>query len=540
MHWKRLRFDLVVVGAFYWLAAVPVDAQAPVFEALYAVENGDINGDGSRDMSDGVGVLQYLYLSGAAPVSATCEFEAPAVDNGDTNGDGDIDMSDGVALLSWLFTGGRDPEPFCPEAESLNLPEAGHGGPPSLRIISPRARFEGRTYGEWSQFWWRWFMKLPVTGHPVLDPAACDKGQGGPVWFIAGPFGDPSTRECTVPQGKAILLPVLNVECSNVEPPPFFGGNEAELRACAKAFMDTGTGLRAVVNGRDVRHLDRFRLQSSVFGLNYPAENFLGVPGPGSTLSVSDGVWLLIAPPEVGEYEIHFEGSFPGAPVNLTLRLNVVPPDIDPRVVSVDRRVGGKTYGDWGAEWWKFVYAQPFSQSPPSVTGPECFPDQTGPVHFLFGTYGGAVTRSCTIRADKHLFFPLLNSFNDHPCPDPAFNPAAGQSLEDFLGAFLDPIFSNPLITLEATLDGDPLENLQSFRAFSHLETFTADISNLALDTCVTGEPQVGVADGYWVMLKPLSVGDHLLHFRGTMNFFGFPFETDVTYNLNIVRGHHH
>jgi hypothetical protein len=320
-----------------------------------------------------------------------------------------------------------------------------------------------------------------------------------------------------------------------VEPPPFFGGNEAELRACAKDFMDTGSGFKASVDGRQVERLDRFRLQSPLYGVNYPADNILGVPGPGATLSVSDGVWILLAPSEPGEHTIHFEGTFPGAPLNMTFRLHVEPPDIDPRVYSVDRRVAGKTYGDWGAEWWKFVLAIPYDRSPINLAGVECVNDQRGPVHFLFGTSGGSATRSCTVPARKPIFFPLLNSFNDFPCPDPAFAPAAGQSMEDFLTAGIDPIFSNLVVALEATLDGDPLESLFSFRATSRLATFTGDLSQQAIDPCITGAPQVGVADGYWLMLRPLKRGRHDLHFRGAMDFFGTPFETEVTYSLTVT-----
>jgi hypothetical protein len=498
----------------------------------YASLGGDINADEDRDLSDAIALLGWLYSGGPAPAAQACELQAPEFDSGDVNADGIADVSDVIHLLGWLFSGG--PEPASPCGEGA-LGEGGHFGP-RLRIISPRAKYQGRSYGEWTALWWRWAINLPVEGHPFFDPAACDEGQHGPVWFLTGTFGEPAHRECTVPAGKAILFPILNAECSTVEPPPFFGSNEAELRQCADDFMDPATGLSASLDGREVRHLRSFRMQSPLFQVNYPESNILGVPGPGSALSVSDGYWILLEPPGEGDYTIHFAGMFPGLPLDMTYTIHVTDQS-DPRVVPIDSKVGGKTYGDWGAEWWKLVVGLPFDESPVPADSSGCYPDQHGPVHFLFGNFGGTSERTCTVPAGKRIFFPFLNAFNDFPCPDPAFAPAEGQSLEDFLTAGIDPIFSNLVTSLVADLDGVPISNLRSYRATSRIEEFEADISNQVIDPCVTGDIQHGVADGYWLMLKPLSPGEHTLHFGGAMDFFGTPFSLDVTYHLTVRRG---
>ncbi len=76
-----------------------------------AIENGDINGDWSLDMSDAIGLLLYLYVGGPAPVPMACGDEAPSIKNGDANGDGELDVSDGIYFMRWLFLGGLDPAP---------------------------------------------------------------------------------------------------------------------------------------------------------------------------------------------------------------------------------------------------------------------------------------------------------------------------------------------------------------------------------------------------------------------------------------------
>ncbi|MAJ29601.1 hypothetical protein CBD41_10095, partial [bacterium TMED181] len=64
-------------------------------------QRGDVNLDGSRDISDPVNVLQLLFNS--SPVN--CQ------DAADTNDDGSLDIADAVAALSFLFGGAVMPEP---------------------------------------------------------------------------------------------------------------------------------------------------------------------------------------------------------------------------------------------------------------------------------------------------------------------------------------------------------------------------------------------------------------------------------------------
>ena len=68
---------------------------------------------------------------------------------------------------------------------------------------------------------------------------------------------------------------------------------------------------------------------------------------------------------------------------------------------------------------------------------------------------------------------------------------------------------------LEVVVDGQPLNDLFSYRATSRLFTFTADPSLVAFDSCVTGTPQFGVTDGYWILMNPLPPGPHTIFIRG-------------------------
>jgi hypothetical protein len=114
---------------------------------------------------------------------------------------------------------------------------------------------------------------------------------------------DPAIQfECTVPAGTAILMPVGGIECSTVEPPPFFGREEAELRACAEGHSTAILAVEASINGEAVPNLDQYKVASPAFTVYFPEGNFYGVE-PGVALMAAVDYAFIFAPPP-GEYEI--------------------------------------------------------------------------------------------------------------------------------------------------------------------------------------------------------------------------------------------
>ena len=193
----------------------------------------------------------------------------------------------------------------------------------------------------------------------------------------------------------------------------------------------------------------------------------------------------------------------------------------------------GKTYGYWAAAWWKWDFTSDCASNP--ILDPDGSfqnQNQSGNVYFLAGSIGGTATRNVTIPAGKGIFFPLVNTLNDYPCPDTSFHPSQGQSLKDFLTAGTDAIISQ-VDSLSMTIDGNTLSNPFDFRATSPPFNFTGntDLVN-CLDPCITGNQQRGVGDGYWIMLRPLSAGTHVLHFTSGISAYGF--SIDLTYNITI------
>ncbi len=74
---------------------------------------------------------------------------------------------------------------------------------------------------------------MPKASNPILQEGNvdCGVGQQGHVWFLTGTFNESGvvSRTCRIPAGTALFFPVLNVECSTLEAPPFFGADAAGL-----------------------------------------------------------------------------------------------------------------------------------------------------------------------------------------------------------------------------------------------------------------------------------------------------------------------
>jgi hypothetical protein len=202
-------------------------------------------------------------------------------------------------------------------------------------LYAPNANVFGMSYGEWTAAWWQYVLAYPASTGPYSDTTGtlCNLGQGGPVLFLVGGPVNPTVRRCTIPGGKALFLPLINVECSNLEPAPFHGSNAQETRACVSSWID-GIDLRSLkltLDGRRIGDLDDYRIQSPLYDFIIPeTDNFLGTTGPTAGSSLSDGYWVMFKHLSPGIHVIHFEASLSSGPgagntQNVTYVLRVLP-----------------------------------------------------------------------------------------------------------------------------------------------------------------------------------------------------------------------
>jgi hypothetical protein len=194
-------------------------------------------------------------------------------------------------------------------------------------VMPLNSKVGGLTYGEWSARHWQWEYSMPVDKHPLFGTAAVSEGQSGEVWFLGGTFASTElepgvfvgmeTRDVTIPPGKKLFFPVIDAEASAIEgDSDGYGGSEAELRATAEFFADfiVPESLYCEVDGKRVKNLADYRVQSPLFTFGpLPDNNILesfGYDAPeGSTSdSVSDGVFVMLAPLSAGKHTVRFGG----------------------------------------------------------------------------------------------------------------------------------------------------------------------------------------------------------------------------------------
>lgn len=177
-------------------------------------------------------------------------------------------------------------------------------------VVSVNEKPYGITYGDWTTKWWQWALSEPQITNPLIDRTGefCATGQQPPVWFLGGTFGFSKVdRSCTVPSGVALLFPVYNGECSTAEEPT--KKTYAQLRDCViQGNLSPGSQLSmmASVDGREIKDLNNYRVESQLFNLSLPEHNVLGVD-KGSTQAVADGWFVMLEPLPNGNHTIKFK-----------------------------------------------------------------------------------------------------------------------------------------------------------------------------------------------------------------------------------------
>jgi hypothetical protein len=201
-------------------------------------------------------------------------------------------------------------------------------------VIEPDDAVErtGKTFGQWSAAWWQYVFSFSNSVSPFADNTGerCAVGQSGPVFFLVGTFttsvsngitlASAKREKCVIPAGKVLFFPVINNECSSVEPDPFGPFTDRRhLAACNHRFLDSARDLRVEIGGKRVDDLRDFRIcetrlcfNSPIFDVVLPPDNILGV-NAGPATSMSDGYYLMLRPLPVGKHSIHFHGFLPAA-----------------------------------------------------------------------------------------------------------------------------------------------------------------------------------------------------------------------------------
>lgn len=177
----------------------------------------------------------------------------------------------------------------------------------------------------------------------------------------------------------------------------------------------------------------------------------------------------------------------------ITAAADAGPDVVSPVQALANGTIEGRSLGDWTAQWWRWALAREIAPYR-DRDGRLCALGQEGPVWFLAGTDGRFVAkRECAIPEGKHVLVPIINMIYWRPRGSDA-------SCHELQASAA--VNNDRLVSAVALLDGQPLGDLRSHRVRS--------------DKCFRLDPddpqsRIGAADGYWLMLKPLPRGRHVL-----------------------------
>jgi len=157
------------------------------------------------------------------------------------------------------------------------------------------------------------------------------------------------------------------------------------------------------------------------------------------------------------------------------------------------------------ARWVQWGAASNIAWNPiADKTGARASAKQPDDVWFLAGCFGGSVTRTCTVPANKELFFPAFNIWASakHQLPDPS-------KISGYLH------IDGEDITLERTYTDQPFIVKGAW-------------GNPVTESIMSKNMFVG---GLWKLVPPLAPGEHDIRFGGSN---GEGFSIDVTYKLTV------
>jgi hypothetical protein len=160
---------------------------------------------------------------------------------------------------------------LCAVSPAVAHPRHEGGGGP---VVTPVHRVGGLSGEEFlAQDWLR---VLSLTGEDPYLGSCVPVGEKGRAFEIRP--GPDLTAHCTVPRNSTLIV-APGAECSNVEPPPFYGADEAAQRACAIAADQTLPAVLVSVDGApavDIRD-PRFEIVTPQLSVQLPPGNILGV-----------------------------------------------------------------------------------------------------------------------------------------------------------------------------------------------------------------------------------------------------------------------
>jgi hypothetical protein len=178
---------------------------------------------------------------------------------------------------------------------------------------------------------------------------------------------------------------------------------------------------------------------------------------------------------------------------------------------SIDSVVG-VTYGQWTVRWWQWALSIPSDRNPVvDATGLAAAQDQPKDVWFLAGIFGDGnrnrkyPLRKCKVPSGMPILIPVLN------CEADSIEYPHLKTDQDIVDHVLKQV--NSIEKKDCFVNGEPVS---PERVPSDPRIFDVKVHPDFDRFHTGGGSSRASADGYWVFLKDLPIGEHTIRFEGS------------------------
>lgn len=183
----------------------------------------------------------------------------------------------------------------------------------SLNIYPPGSSPYGVPYSEHIENFWKWILAIPAKDNPFDDQTGekCATGQSNrsSMFYLSPNSGGRSDRTCEVPVGKALFIPLMPAEYSDLEQR---GASVEQLSATVKKDQDAVNSLYLKIDDKEYKYdnLTKYRIHPTPpFEVTYPDNAIFGVVKGGNSTAVADGYYIITEPLAKGNHTIHYKSS---------------------------------------------------------------------------------------------------------------------------------------------------------------------------------------------------------------------------------------
>jgi hypothetical protein len=188
----------------------------------------------------------------------------------------------------------------------------------SSGFLPANARVQGHLLLDVASAYTLWGFGTSAEVNPLIA-ARCERSPINPnIWFLPVSVGGDSQATCQVPPGAFLVVTPGFMECSSVEPEPFYGADENALLACLDDMFEPNY-FEVILDGTRVTNLNEYLLTTRAVTL--PPNNLLSTE---SGLSMSKGYFLALPPLSRGTHTLRLYDEFPDIGFQAGLTITIV------------------------------------------------------------------------------------------------------------------------------------------------------------------------------------------------------------------------